>query len=246
MPLAATAAKTVAPSSPPPASQRRAPAGARSEQRVRDILRTGRTVFAELGYERATTGEIARRLGVSEATVFTYFATKRELCLRVISDWYAEITASLAEGMPLDKPLHEQFRWFVRTHLELFLVEGTGLCALVLSEGRGKNHGGHGDLGEVLVELQRRYTAPLMDLLARGRASGELRDDVSLSLMRGLVLGPVEHLLWELVSAGKSVDVTAAAHDLVALVWPVLCKPGEELRRLRALRDSLGQALAAS
>ncbi|XHS79972.1 TetR/AcrR family transcriptional regulator [Burkholderiaceae bacterium UC74_6] len=226
--------------------QRRAPAGARSEQRVRDILRTGRAVFAECGYEHTTTGEIARRLGVSEATVFTYFSTKRELCQRVISDWYAEITAALAEGLPREKPLLEQFRWFVRTHMELFLVEGTGLCAFVLSEGRGKSHGGHGDLGEVLVELQRRYTAPLMDLLARGRASGELRDDVSLSLMRGLVLGPVEHLLWELVSAGKVVDVTAAAHDLVALVWPVLCKPGEELRRLRALRDQLGQALASS
>jgi len=233
--------RTAAPPLLPP--QRRAPTGTRSEQRVRDILRVGRAVFAECGYERSTTGEIARRLGVSEATVFTYFATKRELCLRVISDWYAEITAALAGRMPLDKPLHEQFRWFVRTHMELFLVEGTGLCAFVLSEGRAK---GHGELGDVLVELQRRYTAPLMELLARGRASGELRDDVSLSLLRGLVLGPVEHLLWELVGAGKNVDVATAAHDLVALVWPVLCKPGEELRRLRALRDSLGQALAAS
>ena len=221
--------------------QRRAPAGAKSEQRVRDILRVGREVFAEMGYEHATTTEIARRLGVSEATVFTYFSGKRELCVRVISDWYEEITAAVQTTLPQTAPLRDQFRHLVLTHLQLFLVQGTGLCALVLSEGRAK---GQGELGEILVALQRRYTAPLMDLLARGRASGELRDDVSLSLMRSLVLGPMEHLLWELVGTHKSISVDDTAEDLVALIWPTLCKPGQEMQQLRALRATLNEALS--
>jgi len=41
-------------------AQRRAPVSAKSEQRVRDILRVGREVFAALGYERATTTEPLR------------------------------------------------------------------------------------------------------------------------------------------------------------------------------------------
>ena len=45
------------------APRRRAPASAKSEQRVRDILRVGREVFSERGYEHATTTEIAQRLG---------------------------------------------------------------------------------------------------------------------------------------------------------------------------------------
>ena len=221
--------------------QRRAPAGAKSEQRVRDILRVGREVFAEAGYEHATTTEIARRLGISEATIFTYFSGKRELCVRVISDWYEEITTAVQTSLPQDAPLREQFHHLVLTHLRLFLVQGTGLCALVLSEGRAK---GQGELGEILVALQRRYTAPLMDLLARGRASGELRDDVSLSLLRSLVLGPMEHLLWELVGTHKSISVDATAEDLVALIWPTLCRPGLEVQQLRELRKTLSQALA--
>ena len=68
---------------------RRPPASAKSEQRIRDILRVARQVFSEAGFQAATTTEIAQRLGVSEATVFTYFGGKRELCVRVISDWYA-------------------------------------------------------------------------------------------------------------------------------------------------------------
>jgi len=228
------------------APQRRTPARAKSEQRVRDILRVGREVFAEHGYEHATTTEIARRLGVSEATVFTYFSGKRELCVRVVGDWYDEITASLAGAIDPAAPLQEQFRCFVRTHLQLFLVQGTGLCALVLSEGRARSGGGATALSEVLVELQRRYTVPLMDLLARGRAAGELREDVSLSLMRSLVLGPMEHLLWELVSTHKSVSFEAAAADLVSLIWPALCRPGGELKQLRELRATLARALGDS
>jgi len=171
--------------SPPAADApagRRAPASARSEQRVRDILREARALFAERGYERATTTELAQRLGVSEATVFTYFRGKRELCLRVISDWYDEIVAAMESGMPVAEPARAQLRFFVRTHLHLFLVQGTGLCALVLSEGRAKGQ----DLGESLQPLQRRYTAPLMDLLARGQAAGEIRRDLPLRLLRPL------------------------------------------------------------
>eukprot|EP01036_Dinobryon_divergens_P044471 gene44470-59341_t len=83
--------------------QRRAPASAKSEQRIKDILRTGREVFAERGYERATTTEIAQRLGISEATVFTYFRGKRELCERVVADWYDEIIHEIEAGLPREQ-----------------------------------------------------------------------------------------------------------------------------------------------
>lgn len=220
--------------------QRRSPAGPKAEQRVRDILRVGREVFAERGYERATTTEIAQRLGVSEATVFTYFRGKRELCMRVIQDWYDEIIAAIEAGLPREKPVREQLEFVVLTHLRLFLIQGTGLCALVLSEGRTKGQ----DLGEGFVELQRRYTAPLMDLLARGQEAGDVRRDIPLRLLRSLVFGPMEHMLWEVVITGRQIDVEASARDLVALLWPALQAPDQELQRLRRLRGQLQDALA--
>lgn len=206
---------TEAPASGP---RRRAPASAKSEQRIRDLLRVGRAVFAEKGYERATTTEIAQRLGVSEATVFTYFHGKRALCVAVISDWYDEIIATMQDGLPREQPVRAQLHYLVETHLRLFLVQGTGLCALVLSEGRSKGQA----LGESFLPLQRRYTAPLMDLLARGQASGEIRRDVSLRLLRSMVLGPMEHILWEVIAQDKPTDIEAVSTDLVALLWSAL------------------------
>jgi AcrR family transcriptional regulator len=222
------------------APQRRSPAGPKAEQRVRDILRVGREVFAERGYERATTTEIAQRLGVSEATVFTYFRGKRELCMRVIQDWYDEIIAAIEAGLPREAPVREQLEFVVLTHLRLFLIQGTGLCALVLSEGRTKGQ----DFGEGFVELQRRYTAPLMHLLARGQQAGEVRSDIPLRLLRSLVFGPMEHMLWEVVITGRQIDVEASARDLVALLWPAVQAPGQELQRLRRLRAQLHDVLA--
>ncbi|MDT9000733.1 TetR/AcrR family transcriptional regulator [Paucibacter sp. APW11] len=227
-----------APTAPSPA-QRRAPAGAKAEQRVRDILRVGRQVFAERGYERATTTEIAKQLGISEATVFTYFHSKRELCMRVIGDWYDEIIDAIETGLPREAPVREQLEFVVHTHLRLFLIQGTGLCALVLSEGRTKGQ----EFGDAFVELQRRYTAPLMELLARGQAQGVVRQDIPLRLLRSLVFGPMEHMLWEVIIAGRQIDIDASARDLVALLWPALQAPDQELLALRALRGQLEQAL---
>jgi AcrR family transcriptional regulator len=228
-----------------PRATRRAPASAKSEQRIRDILRVGREVFAEKGYERATTTEIAQRLGISEATVFTYFRGKRELCVRVISDWYDEIIAAMEGGLPRGEPVRVQLHFLIRTHLHLFLVQGTGLCALVLSEGRSKGGPGQ-ELADSFLPLQRRYTAPLMDLLARGQASGEVRADMPLRTLRALVLGPMEHLLWEVIAQGRTPDIDRAATQLVELLWSALAAPEAELAALRQLRADVAGALARS
>ncbi|ALV08791.1 TetR/AcrR family transcriptional regulator [Roseateles depolymerans] len=231
-------------------TQRRSPVGAKAEQRVRDILRASRAVFAERGYERATTTEIAQRLGISEATVFTYFRGKRELCMRVIGDWYDEIIDAIESGLPRERPVRDQLEFVVHTHLRLFLIQGTGLCELVLSEGRKReatltlSQDEGQSFGAAFVELQRRYTAPLMDLLSRGQKTGEVRQDIPLRMLRSLVFGPMEHLLWEVIIAGREIQVDRAARDLVALLWPALQAPDHELQSLRRLKAQVGAALA--
>lgn len=222
-----------------PRIQRKAAAGPKSAQRIDDIVRAARDVFSDRGYDAATTIEIAERLGISEATIFTYFGGKRELCVRVIEDWYDEIVGRIEAHMPRGASVRTRLDFIVRAHLTLFLVQGTGMCALVLSEGRAKGQ----PLGDRLVPLQRRYTAPLMALLAEGQASGSIRSDVPLALLRSLVYGPMEHLLWETIAVPRAakapMDVDPIADDLVELLWSTLRKPGSELAALRRMRGEL-------
>jgi AcrR family transcriptional regulator len=218
---------------------RRQPAGRKSQQRVKEILQAGRDVFSEKGYDRATTAEIAQRIGVSEATVFSYFRGKRELCARVIADWYDEIIDTIEEGLPRDGTVRQQFAFIVRTHLRLMLVHGTGLCSLVLSEGRTKHH----ELGDQLTALQRRYTAPLMRVLAHGQQTGQIRADVPLRLLRSMVFGPMEHVLWEATLAHRSPDIDVTADRLVEVLWAALQPPVSEIEALARLKDDVGEAM---
>ncbi|WP_244849938.1 TetR/AcrR family transcriptional regulator [Caballeronia sp. SL2Y3] len=223
------------------ATGRRTPAGVKSQQRVRDILQAGRDVFAEKGYDAATTAEIAQRAGISEATVFSYFSGKRALCARVIADWYDEIIDAFESGLPREGSIRQQFAFIVRTHLRLMLVNGTGLCSLVLSEGRTKQH----DLSDTLTELQRRYTAPLMDVLARGQALGQIRADVSLRLLRSLVFGPMEHVLWDATLAKRRLSqaqIETTADELVDVLWAALQPPDAQLAALARFRQDVEDA----
>lgn len=220
-----------------PAS-RREPAGRKSQQRVKEILQAGRDVFSEKGYERATTAEIAQRLGISEATVFSYFRGKRELCARVIGDWYDEIIEAIETGLPRDGSVRQQFAFIVRMHLRLMLVNGTDLCALVLSEGRARHH----ELSEALTELQRRYTAPLMRVLAKGQESGQIRADMPLRLLRSMVFGPMEHVLWDATLAKRHTDIEATAEQLIEVLWAALQPPHAPLAALVQFRHEVAEA----
>jgi AcrR family transcriptional regulator len=228
---------TVAAKSDTPVA-RRQPGGRKSQQRVKEILQAGRDVFSERGYERATTAEIAQRLGISEATVFSYFRGKRELCARVIGDWYDEIIDAIESGLPRDGSVRQQFAFIVRTHVRLMLVNGTDLCALVLSEGRARHH----ELSEALTELQRRYTAPLMRVLAQGQQDGQIRADVPLRLLRSMVFGPMEHVLWDATLTNRQVDIDATADQLIDVLWNALTPPDRALDALQQFRAEVADA----
>jgi AcrR family transcriptional regulator len=165
--------------------ERRATLTPKSQKRVEAVLTTARQVFSEFGYEKSTTLEIAQRLGISEATVFTYFGSKRELCMQVISDWYDEISLELEKEVPLIHGTRARLGYIVYKHLNTLIRDGKGLCALVLSEGRSPDTG----FAKLLADLQRRYTAPLMGVLSAAQACGEIRTDMPLRLMRDMVYG---------------------------------------------------------
>jgi AcrR family transcriptional regulator len=64
---------------------------ARHEARRLVIIDAALTVFAERGYDGATTAEICRRAGIGSGTFFHYFPTKLELLLAILGLGIAEV-----------------------------------------------------------------------------------------------------------------------------------------------------------
>lgn len=219
--------------------ERRATLTPKSQKRVEAVLATARQVFAEFGYEKSTTLEIAQRLGISEATVFTYFGSKRELCMQVISDWYDEISCELEKEVPLIQGTNARLGYIVYKHLNTLIRDGKGLCALVLSEGRSPDTG----FANLLADLQRRYTAPLMGVLSTAQSSGEIRKDMPLRLMRDMVYGSMEHILWDCIVSGRTPDLEATAQQVTELLWSALAPPAPDVAALRRLQAEVADAL---
>lgn len=79
-----------------------------AKARRAQILDAAATVFAEKGFHRATTKEIATVAGVSPGTIYNYFSSKRELLFAMLSSIAVE---PLDEA--LSSPLAEDERGFI-------------------------------------------------------------------------------------------------------------------------------------
>jgi AcrR family transcriptional regulator len=62
------------------------------------ILAVARRLFAENGFERTTTRDIARAAGLATGTLFNYFATKEALLSYLAAEASAEAIARIAAG----------------------------------------------------------------------------------------------------------------------------------------------------
>ena len=222
--------------------ERRAGRSSKSLKRAKDIVETAREIFSEVGYEKTTTAEIAQKLGISEATVFTYFTSKRELCMQVISDWYLEMSEEYEKEVPRIHGTRAQLAFIVRKHLNVLIRDGQGLCALVLTEGRRPDNG----FTELLTQLQRGYTAPLMAVLSAAQGAGSIRSDMPLRLMRNMVFGSMEHILWECIVTRRIPDLDATAIQVTEMLWAAFAPIDKEKSVLAQFHHEVADALRRS
>lgn len=178
----------------------------RRQQREAEILSAARDVFLVKGFERSSVSEIAARVGVVEGNVFRYFATKRDLLNAVLLSMYVPIIADVAEGFSRIKGLRGRLRFIVWRHIRVY-TESPGLARLVLHEVRTA-----ADYPEsVLHELQLRYTQVLRLTLDDAVADGEIAQEVDFEMVRSLVYGGLEHMMWPVLHGHRQVDVDRMA-----------------------------------
>ncbi len=163
----------------------------RPQQRSAELVAAARALLAEVGYERFLPAEVAQRCGVSEATVYRYFPTKRELLVRVAETWFDEILDALEPGVTRHEGTYERLRYVVRYAVEVVRREPT-LTRYILNELRPDP-----DFRSTAIHrLNRRFTAVVRQVLADAVARGDFRDDVDVELLRDMIFGGIEHQSW--------------------------------------------------
>jgi AcrR family transcriptional regulator len=118
------------PADPPMATPRRQ---ARGQRRIDQLLDAADTVFAQLGYERATTNAICAQAGVSPGTLYQFFPNKQAVADALAARYLERLPDTHRAAFDIasaDAPLAELIAYLVDPFISL-QRQGPGLEALL-------------------------------------------------------------------------------------------------------------------
>jgi len=151
---------------------------------ARRIESAARRLFANRGYAGTSMAEIAAAAGVSKATVFHHYRSKRELYEALVGEALTGFREQLVPLLDAEGDLQGSLREFAAAHVErLTRMQGTmRLIAREMLSGTAAS-------GELLSgsEVSRNFSL-LVDALRRGQARGNVRADVDPGLAVFLLL----------------------------------------------------------
>jgi AcrR family transcriptional regulator len=162
------------------------------------ILRAGKLLFAESGFENTSTISIARQAQTSESQIIKHFGSKEGLLEAIFEDGWMHIAEAFGtlEYIPAPSSKLQALVGLILTKLE----EDEQLKQLFLLEGRRIRKEGHmvlmtqGFLG--LVKTADRLLKEMRDL-------GQLRSDLHLEGIRSALIGMMEGLLRDRMLASR-------------------------------------------
>ncbi|MGO4110461.1 TetR/AcrR family transcriptional regulator [Paenibacillus sp. YAF4_2] len=100
-----------------------------SVNRRTEIISAAIEVFAETGYYRTTTAQVAQRAGISQPYVFKFFATKEALMLAALEVSWERITEAFSQVVAttspdqLEKELIETYEEILAAHRQETLLQ---------------------------------------------------------------------------------------------------------------------------
>jgi AcrR family transcriptional regulator len=191
---------------------RRASVRLPQEKRVADILAAARRVIAEKGYENALMSEIAEQAGIVEGSLYRYFENKRDLLTRVVDDWFEEVL-STDSGLSSIRGTWNRLRHLTWRSLSAIRSQ-PALSRYMLLEIRRDPDYRH----TRSFKLNRRFTAEVSEVLESAIASGEFRGDVSISLLRDMIFGCIEHSTWKFLRGEGDFDLDAVADGIATVI----------------------------
>ena len=224
-----------------PATARKKATRQSRETRIKAILAAARQVFETQGYEKATVAEIAESVGVVEGTVFSYFPSKRILVLKVMEEFYDEITAVLEDGIKaVEGSTHNRLHYIIWNHLNI-VTRNRALCGVIIRESRGLDKA----LSEGVHCLNRRYTNIVRQVVQQGIDRGEIHPGTPVALVRNTIFGTIEHYLWDLIAGSTELDIDTVAENLANLVFNGIAARDDKInkRDVNQLIDKLNQLI---
>ena len=216
-------------------------------QAVRErILQAAADLICERGYRATTLDDIARRLGMSKASLYGYFAGKGGILAAITQETMGRFSRALQEIARSPLPPHEKLRRVVHHHVELVLTHRSFLTVFFSEEANLPAR-----FARAMARQKDRYDKGVEKLIQEGIRQGVFRE-VPPRLVVYALLGMVNWLYKWCDPAGPlGADEIARVYlDFIerGLLAPKAFQGPQVRRRLLRLRremDALSQLLAS-
>jgi TetR/AcrR family fatty acid metabolism transcriptional regulator len=170
----------------------------RNAQTEQAILDGALRVFGEKGFHAATIAAICKAAKVSDATLYEYFDSKRDVLFAISEAYTRRELDRMAEIARYIHTPREKLRVIVQAYLEFYEDNPlyTSVALLTLK-------GDRDFVKSPSYEAVRESARSIVDAVREGMDSGAFRSDLDPYLVRNMVLGFVEHLTVQWLLVGR-------------------------------------------
>ena len=148
------------------------------------LIEAANAVFAEHGYDGATTRQIAERAGCSEGLIHRYFSGKRGLLLAILDSKAANIVAEFESALPDRPTIPEEIEQLLLWHLDV-MWERRDFMRVAVSQATIDP-----DTGRIIGSgINKRRVDLIVDKLRRHEQAGHIRRDVDLEAVAHSIAG---------------------------------------------------------
>jgi AcrR family transcriptional regulator len=141
------------------------------------LIEAATAVFAERGFEAATTREVAERAGCAEGLIHRYFGGKRGLLLAILARRTNTVEAAFRAALPDRERLVDELTHLLTVPLDLFWQHRDFMRVAIAQAIVDP------DVSRRVDELRERIVAAIAAKLTRHRQAGRLRADADVAAL---------------------------------------------------------------
>ena len=166
------------------------------------MIQASTRLFASKGYDHTSISDIAKEVGLSDGSVYTYFGNKEELLLSIPDLWLKDAQVEIVEQMfgiegALNK-IRKFMWWFLR-----YVQKNSDMAKVTFLYLKTNRHFVE---TEIYQSLRNVYSV-LLDVFKEGMESGELRPGFNPYIARQVLLGTIEHIIIRWLLKDMSYDL---------------------------------------
>jgi len=183
------------------------------KQAVLDIIYTD-------GLKNLSTHNLAKRIGMSEGSIFRHFPTKQAIILSIIDDVQNDFIGQLREVSTTGEEPEIRLRRFICATIE-YLVANKGITMLLFSEA---SHNNDASMKSSLQQIFNNQKKLVSKIFLDGIAAGKWDESVPVENLAMLYMGIPVSLNIELILSGGEFHVDNFCNRMMQLLLKILNK----------------------